>query len=152
MLTGSREAGEDLVQTALVSTLASWSKVEKQEDPFAYVRRAMVNANITLWRHWGSRIAYLEPDHNRSQRWDNVEHDVVLRTAIRSALVSLPIRQRTVLVLRYFCDLDSAEIAEMMGTSPGTVKSQASRAIAKLRESLGDEAIKAGPSEVANGR
>lgn len=151
MLTGSRDAGEDLVQTALVSTLAAWSRVERQDDPFAYVRRAMVNSNTSLWRRWGSRVVY---DEAPEQVGDDPTQGLASRVTVRGALAALPARQRTVLVLRYYCDLSEMDIADLMGTSPGTVKSQAARALSTLRQEIGAEFADApGRSEeVARGR
>jgi RNA polymerase sigma-70 factor (sigma-E family) len=132
MLTGSADAGADLVQTALVSTLAAWPRVQR-EDPFGYVRRAMVNANVSIWRRWGARVRYVDPPDRQTDDEPGKVADVV---TMRSALAALPPRQRTVLVLRYYCDLSEEEIAQEMGVRPGTVKSQAARGLATLRRSL----------------
>src|SRR4051812_42612223 len=138
MLTGSLDAGEDLVQSALVSTLAVWPRIRSDGDPFGYVRRSMINGNISVWRRWGSRVRYGDlpeavTDDESAQATD--------RLAVREALAELPARQRTVLVLRYYCDLSEREIADEMGCRPGTVKSQAARGLAALRVRLAEPDI-----------
>jgi RNA polymerase sigma-70 factor (sigma-E family) len=137
MLTGSADAGADLAQTALVSTLAAWPRVQ-HEDPFGYVRRTMINANVSTWRRWGSRVRYTEPPERHIGDEPGRVADVV---TVRSALATLPPRQRTVLVLRYYCDLSEDEIAREMGVRPGTVKSQAARGLAALRRQLGGDVM-----------
>lgn len=135
MLTGSRDAGEDLVQSALVSTLAAWPRIKTDGDPFGYVRRAMINGNISVWRRWESRVRYADPPEQPSRDESSVAAE---RLTVRQALAALPARQRTVLVLRYYCDLTEREIAAEMGCRPGTVKSQAARGLATLRAQLAD--------------
>ena len=133
VLTGDAHRGEDLAQTALVSTYRRWRKL-RHDEPHAYVRRAMVNAHMSLWRRH-RREAPLPADFDRAAdgtepaQYDNV--DLVLR-----ALRVLPARQRAVMVLRYYDDLSEADIARTLGCSPGTVKSQASRALKTLRREL----------------
>jgi len=139
MLTGSPDAGEDLVQSALVSTLAAWPRIDAEGDPFGYVRRAMINGNISVWRRWGSRVRYTDPPERPTA--DDISQTPD-RMLVRQALASLPVRQRTVLVLRYYCDLSEREIAEEMGCQPGTVKSQAARGLAALRARLAEPDIK----------
>jgi len=102
----------------------------------------MVNTHINRWRRWEARVRLGEvPDRitddpalRRSEDWDQ----------LRRALSLLPPRQRTVLVLRYFEDLPEAEIAQLMGCQPGTVKSQAARALAALRPLLRPEMVSGG--------
>jgi RNA polymerase sigma-70 factor (sigma-E family) len=129
LVSGNAEVAEDLVSTAL---LRSWRVWERVEDPSAFVRKVIVNLNVSWWRR-ASRVippwlAPAQPD--KIAQLD--ERDRVWR-----ALSSLPLRQRTVLVLRYYEDLSEAEIANVMGTSTGTVKSQASRALRRLADVLG---------------
>src|SRR6266851_505971 len=126
VLTGDPKTAEDLVQEALARTLRRWRSV-RQDNAAAYVRRVMVNTHINRWRRWEARVQLGEvpdsvaddPSLRRSEDWD----------LLRRALSRLPVRQRTVLVLRYYEDLSEAAIAELMGCRPGTVKSQASRAL-----------------------
>lgn len=142
-LTGSEVAGADLVQDALERTLPRWSRIHSA-DPEGYVRRVMVTRNISLWRRLRrERLTehvpeqqYADPDSQRDG-------------AVWQALAQLPARQRAVLALRYYEDLSESQIADLLGVSPGTVKSQASRAMAKLRVLLDESAdadIRAGGS------
>jgi len=125
-ITGSSEAGADLVQDALERTILHWSRVQSREDPEGYVRRIMVNRNISIWRKWGREIV---TDEVRDAGVDDQHRDGDLWQAIRQ----LPPRQRAVIALRYYEDLSEADIARTLGCSVGTVKSQASKAMAKLR-------------------
>lgn len=141
VLTGDPRKAEDLVQEALVRTLRRWRTVH-HDSAVAYVRRVMVNTHINRWRRWESRVRLGgvpdciadDPALRRSEDWDQ----------LRRALSLLPARQRTVLVLRYFEDLPEAEIAQLMGCQPGTVKSQAARALAALRPLLRPEMVSGG--------
>jgi RNA polymerase sigma-70 factor (sigma-E family) len=135
MLTGSPDAAADLVQDALERTLASWHRVRKRDDPEGYVRRTMVNRNVSIWRR--RRREHLVddmPDHAYGQ----VRHGEVPLPdpELRAALATLPAKQRTVLVLRFAEDLSERQVADLMGCSIGTVKSQTSKALAKLRARL----------------
>ncbi len=125
-LTGSGEAGADLVQDALERTMLSWSRLEKRGDPEGYVRRAMVNRNISLWRK-------LRREHVTDLLHDRGTHDQHTDHELWRALQQLPPRQRAVIALRYYEDLSEADIARTLGCSVGTVKSQASKGLAKLR-------------------
>jgi RNA polymerase sigma-70 factor (sigma-E family) len=133
VLTGDPHRGEELVQAALVTTYRRWRHL-RHEEPHAYVRRAMVNAHTSLWRRH-RRETRLPEDFDLTSAGTGPAHyddvDLVLR-----ALRVLPPRQRAVMVLRYYDDLSEAEIADTLGCSPGTVKSQASRALRTLRREL----------------
>ncbi|GAA3979791.1 SigE family RNA polymerase sigma factor [Streptomyces marokkonensis] len=131
MLTGDFHEAEDLVQTTLIKVHARWDRV-RREDADAYVRRALVNNNRS--RHRRRRVVHLLtpllPDRPlRSGEAERLEQ----RDALMEALAELPERQRAVVVLRYWEDLGAEEVARTLGCTPGTVKSQASRALAKLR-------------------
>jgi RNA polymerase sigma-70 factor (sigma-E family) len=133
LLTGDRHAAEDLVQTAFAKLYLSWDKVQKRELLDGYVRRIMVNENNSLWRRAWKRkeVATDEvPDyvgvHDR--------HDDGQKSALWEFVQTLPKKQRAVIVLRFYEDLSEAETAQILGISVGTVKSQASRALASMRE------------------
>ena len=130
-LTGSQDQAADLVQDALVRTGLRWTRV-RSADPEGYVRRAMVNAHISWWRRRRrEELTGTPPDTGyEAPRRDD---------SIWQLLAQLPPRQRAVLVLRYYEDLSEAQIAEVLGCSVGTVKSQSARAIAKLRATLARE-------------
>jgi RNA polymerase sigma-70 factor (sigma-E family) len=138
MLTGNAAAAEELVQDALVRTYQRWDRLVSRDDPYAYVRRTMVNAHISGWRRWGARI-HLGNVAERSAADPGlvrIEDD-----ELRQALDRLPPRQRAVLVLRYFDDLSEADAARALGCSVGTVKSQSSRAIATLRQAVANQPV-----------
>ncbi|HEU5469177.1 MAG TPA: SigE family RNA polymerase sigma factor [Actinophytocola sp.] len=129
LLTRDRGHAEDLLQTALARAWGAWWRIDG--DPEPYVRRIMVNTYASWWRRrWRSE----EPT---SQLPESVaEHPqagVEEREWLWQALGRLPRRQRAVLVLRFYEDLTETQVAEMLGCSVGTVKSQASRALARLR-------------------
>jgi RNA polymerase sigma-70 factor (sigma-E family) len=138
LLTHDHHLAEDLVQTSLARAWSSWSRIDGSPD--AYVRRILVNTYSSWWRRkWnGESPTEVLPE---VRLHDVAEHPVA---ELRSALARLPKRQRAVVVLRYFDDLSEAETARLMGCSAGTVKSQASKALAKLRI---DPAVAAGNEE-----
>lgn len=132
LLTQDWALAEDLLQSSLVKAWSAWSRIDG--DPEPYVRRILVNTHASWWRRrWRAELprdVLPEP----SPTGESGPHDRLdEREQLWQALRRLPARQRTVLVLRYFEDLSEAEIADTMGCSLGTVKSQASRALAKLR-------------------
>ncbi|WP_372440389.1 SigE family RNA polymerase sigma factor [Prauserella cavernicola] len=136
-LTGNPHDAADLVQTVLEKIGSRWSHVlHKTGDPLAYVRRSMANAHISKWRRLRRENLVADiPEPNAFTPTDPFEHEPLWQ-----ALRDLPPRQRAVIVLRYYEGLSEAEIAESLGVSPGTVKSQASKAIASLRGKLrGDQ-------------
>ncbi|MGH8889497.1 MAG: SigE family RNA polymerase sigma factor [Acidothermaceae bacterium] len=146
-LTGNPHAAADLVQDALERTMIAWPRVEKQGDPEGYVRRIMVNRNISIWRRRRRETLMLEIPEDPGRR--NTSHDepMIRDAALWERIKALPPRQRTVIVLRYYEDMSEAQIAAVMGSSVGTVKSQASRALATLRKDSAKFAV----SDVVNG-
>jgi RNA polymerase sigma-70 factor (sigma-E family) len=129
-LTGHQQAAEDLMQTALAKTAARWGRVE---DPAAYVRRLMYHEQVSWWRRNRVRETELTELNDRATGSD-MSHGPLLRITLLQALQRLGARQRAVLVLRYFEDLSEREAAAIMGCAEKTVASQASRALARLRE------------------
>lgn len=129
-LTGSSAAALDLVQIALMRTYAKWARVGGQ-DPVAYTRRIIINANHDRWRRQFREHA-LSPEQGV-----HGDHAVSLtdRNAIVSALSELTDRERTVVVLRFLGDLSEAETAAELSLKVGTVKSTTHRALRKLRVS-----------------
>jgi RNA polymerase sigma-70 factor (sigma-E family) len=141
LLCGNREDAEDVTQAALVRVVRHWRHVERADDPFAYARAVLVNTANSRWRR-ARRLRQLtvdsaraEPDPSGSTVRDPAA-DVVLRDAVHRALAELPPRMRAVLVLRFFEDLTEAQAADTLGCSVGSVKSQTSRGLARLRERL----------------
>lgn len=132
VLTGSPHAAADLVQDALERTMLAWPRVERQGDPEGYVRRIMVNRNISIWRRL--RREHLTddlPDADFAVHPGDPRDD-----ALWQQVRSLPPRQRTAVVLRYCEDMSERDVAELMGCSVGTVKSQTSRGLATLRAAV----------------
>lgn len=122
----SHEA-DDLVQTALTSAYARWHKV-RRDDAYAYVRRALVNAYIDTTRRRRPVPVATDPDRAVAP-----DHSVEERSELTDLLAPLSPRERSIIVWRYYLDAPEAEVAEQLGVSPGTVKSTASRALARLR-------------------
>jgi RNA polymerase sigma-70 factor (sigma-E family) len=134
LLTGDRGHAEDLVQAALEKTHRRWDRVSTMDAPVAYVRRAMVNT-ATSWRRRRrfSEVPLLGFDGAAADPYAPVDQ----RQQILAALRRLPPRMRAVLILRYFEDLAEADVAHALGCSIGSVKSQASRGLDRLRAHLG---------------
>jgi len=127
LLTGNHHDAEDLVQTALVKAVAVWRRIG--DDPEPYVRRILVNENISRWRkHRGREVVGSTP-YDEPVTGDDADR----RIALADALARLTPKQRTVLVLRFYEDLTERQVAELMGIGIGTVKSQTRDALARLR-------------------
>ncbi len=131
-LTGSSEAGADLVQDALERTLLAWSRLDSRDEPEGYVRRIMVNRNISIWRKFG-RERTTDPQDLVEHSGVAGHHDRHFDDDLWRAIQQLPTKQRAVIALRYYEDQSEAQIARTLGCSVGTVKSQASKALTKLR-------------------
>lgn len=148
MLTGDRHLAEDLAQDVLVRLYGRWARVAGMAQLDAYVRRSLVNAHVSWRRRRSSgEVPLAEPaDAARGGAVAGADGSeaAVDRDQAWRLLATLPRRQRAVLVLRYYEDLSDREIAEVLGCSAGTVRSQASRALATLRGSLQDVAALGG--------
>lgn len=132
LLAGDHHTAEDLVATTLAKVYLAWDKVERRESIDGYARRVLVNEHNSLWRRpWKKR----EVARGQLPDVDGVHdsYDEGLGTAMWELVQQLPRKQRAVIVLRYYEQLSEAEIADVLGIAPGTVKSQASRAMATLR-------------------
>lgn len=131
-LTGHRQQAEDLLQTVLARGARHWSRI-RASNPEAYLRTALYRQQATWWR---SRARAPEVSVERlpdlavtADRTDRIDLGLVLR----QALTHLAPKHRAVLVLRYLEDRSDTEIAEILGCGESTVRSQAARALAKLR-------------------
>lgn len=134
---GDEVEAEDLLQTALERTYRNWERV-RHDSPEPYVRRVIVNAAISRARRRAIlRIIPVRTPPETQAR----STDVDLRHLLMDALRALPPRQRAVIVLRYWEDLSEAQTADVLGCTVGTVKSQASKAMAKLRTALGEASV-----------
>lgn len=144
LLTRDHALAEDLLQTALTKAWFAWSRIEDQPEP--YVRRILVNTYASWWRRkWNGEQSYAEPPHHPTVAAGGSE----ARHDLWEAMGRLPRRQRAVVVLRYVEDLTEAETARLLGVSVGTVKSQAAKALAKLRI---DPALAAGDAPTTKER
>jgi RNA polymerase sigma-70 factor (sigma-E family) len=132
-LTHDESGAEDLVQVALVLTLLAWPRLRNQIDPEAYVRRVMVNAQLRAWRRQRRHPEVRLEPLGAGECFAPDEAELVERDRVWRELVNLPPRQRAVLVLRFYEDRAERDVATLLGCSVGTVKSQTSRALAKLR-------------------
>jgi RNA polymerase sigma-70 factor (sigma-E family) len=131
VLTGNRDAAEDLVQETLERACRKWRTIAAKDAPDAYVRRIMVNLANDRWRRYRRTVPRQDGDDAAAPGDEYGRVDS--RDQLVRALQSLPMRMRTVVVLRYFHDLSDAEIAADLGISPSTVRSQLARGIEKLR-------------------
>ena len=143
LLTGDWQLAEDLLQTSLVKVYLSWGRIRKSGNAEAYARRVLVTTYVTARRRrWRGEVATaVLPD--RPEGGDEFA-GVDLRHAVTDALQQLPRRQRAVVVLRYYCDLSERDVAEALGCSEGTVKSQAAKGLAALRRSARATTIREG--------
>lgn len=142
LMLGDAAEAEDLVQTALAKTYANWRRVRSLEAAPGYARTTMVNTAASWFRRKGwrnERPTDVLPETPQ-------EIDLTARPAVMDALAMLPPRQRAVVVLRYYEDLSVSETAQALGVTEGTVKSQTSEALSKLRVSLGDAVVSEGAS------
>jgi RNA polymerase sigma-70 factor (sigma-E family) len=131
LLTGSREAGQDLLQTALERLLRHWRRLDG--DPEGYLRRTLYNLAADGFRRQGTLQRKLLLLRSPPPAADPIA-TVDLRDALVRMLLQLPPRQRAVLVLRYWEQLTEAETAAVLGVPEGTVKSAASRGLQRMRE------------------
>ncbi|TDC72676.1 SigE family RNA polymerase sigma factor [Micromonospora sp. KC606] len=140
LLAGDWATAEDLLQTALTKTYLAWKRLGGIEAVEPYARRVMVNTSTSWWRRrWhGERPTEVLPERAGV---DEIEQQLD-RDVLWQHLSALPARQRAVLVLRFYEDMSEAQTAALLEISPGTVKSQTSRALATLRRRLGEEAAR----------
>ncbi|XVQ11992.1 SigE family RNA polymerase sigma factor [Spirillospora sp. CA-255316] len=135
LLCGAHQDAEDILQTALEKAYRHWGRLDPESDPEPYVRRILVNLVISRSRRW-KVLREINMARPPEMPTSSATHTVELRGALMEELRKLGPRQRAVLVLRFWEDLSEAETARVLGCSVGTVKSQASRGLARLRERL----------------
>jgi RNA polymerase sigma-70 factor (sigma-E family) len=143
LMVGDLPTAEDVVQDVYTSLHQRWSKVAAADSPLPYVRAAVLNGCRSVLRRQGiaRRAGVLHQASSPGQTLASAESEVILseeRREVLAALTRLPRRRREVLVLRYYLGLSEAEIATILGISPGTVKSTAARALAALARDLGE--------------
>ena len=143
VLTADRALAEDVVQEVLIRASKRWDRLQTLDEPERYVRKMIVNEYLS-WRRRNWRLlpagTAIETDGRESPDYAS-EH--AERDALLAELGKLPRRQRTVLVLRYYQGLSDAEIADVLGCRPGTVRGYAFRALATLRVELSPRALAA---------
>jgi RNA polymerase sigma-70 factor (sigma-E family) len=128
---GDLDTAQDLVAEAFARAWASWRKVSRHPAPRAWVVRTALNAGVSFWRK-----------HRREQPLQGDGVAVAdgmadpMGRELMAALLRLPVRQRQVIALRIFLDLDTAGTANVLGIAPGTVKAHLSRGLAALRDEL----------------
>lgn len=132
-LTGDAHRAQDLLQTALLACARRWGRIRDREQPEAYVRRALHRHQVNWWRARARRPETLVASTPERAVGHDHATDTVVRHGLIEALRTLPPRQRAVVVLRYYEDRPEAEVARLLDISLGTVRSQAAKALAKLR-------------------
>jgi RNA polymerase sigma-70 factor (sigma-E family) len=140
LLTGDAHLAEDLLQTVLAKVWPKWRSIAGG-NPEAYVRKALVNTHLSWWqRRWRGEVPHAHRDLTAlaGHRAAGVDPfaSVDLEQSLSDVIRLLPPRQRAVVILRYFEDLSVEETAQVLGCRPGTVRSQASKALAMLRTKL----------------
>ncbi len=130
---GSRQAAEEVVAEAFARAWARWPQIADHPSPRAWVVRTALNMHVSWWRRW--RREALTPDHHDQ----HAHHDpqaAMPDPRMMAALLSLPLRQRQVIALRIFLDLDSQTTARTLGIATGTVTAHLARATHALRAHL----------------
>ena len=144
VLTGDRASAEDIIQEVMLRAHRRWAAISQFDRPDSYLRTMIVNEFISTRR----RTWRLIPSGRATDLDTQVTPDHAARVADRALLIAelgkLPRRQRAVLVLRYYEGLSDQSIAELLGTSPVTVRGYAFRALAKLRIELAPAAGQGG--------
>jgi RNA polymerase sigma factor (sigma-70 family) len=134
--TGDREAAQDLVAEAFARAWASWRTVSRHPAPEAWLIRTALNVNISWWRRRRREVPVADPgqiaDLPSADRGAGSQVD----PRIMAALMRLSARQRQVVALRLFLDLDTERSAEVLGVAPGTIQAHLGRALAALRADL----------------
>lgn len=139
LILGDEHEAEDLAADALLAAWQHWDRVRLADNPLAYVRRILVNQASGHFRR-RARESTMLGRLRLTATHDAHDPDTAVVVDVRSALKRLPPRRRACLVLRHCFQLTESEVAETLGVSVGTVKSQTSKAVAQFRHQLGDAA------------
>jgi RNA polymerase sigma-70 factor (sigma-E family) len=140
MLVRDTPTAEEVVQDAFIAVHDGWDRLRDADKALAYMRQAVVNRSRSVLRH---RMVVEKNQQKPSPDMPSAEHGALAlidRSSVVKALGSLPLRQREVVVLRFYADLSEAQIASAMGITRGAVKSHTSRAMAALRSVLEPQA------------
>ena len=135
LLGGDEHQADDLVQETITKLYAKWPRVAKVENVDAYVHTMLVRAFLDEKRRGWWRVSLRGAPPERAAPPPSSSDE---RTVLRAALKRIPARQQAVLVLRFLCDRSVADVAQLLGCSEGTVKSQTSHGLTALRRILGD--------------
>lgn len=130
--TGDMQTAEDLVAEAFARAWASWAKVSRHPAPRAWVVRTALNTRVSWWRRRHREVTLGQANVLAAVR--GVDDSGPVDKDLMAALLRLPLRQRQVVALRLFLDLDTARTAQVLGIAAGTVTAHMARAIAALRE------------------
>jgi RNA polymerase sigma-70 factor (sigma-E family) len=145
LLTGDAHEAEDVVQTALAVVVERWSTIRRTDDPIVYARRVLATTAYRRTRRRRDelqrllRVRTAERHDAPVDRTGDVTDGIARRDALVVALQQLPARMRATVVLRFYADLGERETAEVLGCSVGTVKSQTSKGLERLRRHLDGE-------------
>src|SRR6266702_5552432 len=143
---GDQDMAQELVAEAFARACASWRTVSRHPAPAAWVVRTALNANIARWRRRRREVPVPDPGLMADPAAADAAAGRSVDPRIMAALLRLPARQRQVVALRLFLDLDTDRSAEVLGIAPGTVQAHLGRAIAALRKDLISERQKEIPS------
>jgi RNA polymerase sigma-70 factor (sigma-E family) len=141
LLCGDWHTAEDLAQATLARLFVSWRRISRRDAAHAYALRTLTNLYLADRRTKRAGEVVTSELPERPVEWAAPE----LRMVVLAALATLPPSARAIVVLRYWADMSVEQVADLVGCSPGTVKSQSSRALVKLRPLLGD--VWAGPGQ-----
>jgi RNA polymerase sigma-70 factor (sigma-E family) len=133
---GDQDTAQDVVDEAFARACASWRTVSRHPAPKAWVIRTALNANISRWRRRRREVSVPDPGMVTAVPAAGGAADSPVDPKVMAALMQLPGRQRQVVALRLFLDLDTNRTAEVLGIAPGTVKEHLARAMASLRDDL----------------
>ncbi len=135
LMTGSQDAAEEALQSALTKACEHWSRVRRMADPDAYVRRMIVNAHVSWWRRFSRRESPVAEVRGVDPAGDPIA-SVSEVDAVWQLTASLPTRQRAAVVLRFYEDLSYREIAAVLQCPESTARSHIHRALAALRKQI----------------
>jgi RNA polymerase sigma-70 factor (sigma-E family) len=134
LISGDHHRAEELFQATLERTYRAWGRA-RDGDPFVYARRILANLKVDTWRRTRREVLRAQEDFPTGSVGDRTA-EVAVRDELVRALLLLPVKQRRVVVLRHLLDLSEAEVADELGMPRGTVKSNASRGLSRLRAEL----------------